>query len=60
MNQERYQALVGRLLDEETSLAEMEELGQALREEPDRLAEFQFHLVAWELFSQQNCPERRN
>jgi hypothetical protein len=58
MNEARYQELLGRVLDDEISPVELEELSGAVRGEPDRLADLQFHLVAWELFSQQRQPER--
>jgi hypothetical protein len=58
MNEARYQELLGRVLDDEISPVELQELSGAVRGEPDRLADLQFHLVVWELFSQQRRPER--
>jgi len=58
MNEPRYQELVGRVLDDEFSPVDLEELTQALHGEPGRLADFQFHLVLWELFAQQRQRER--
>jgi len=58
MNQPRYDELLGRVLDDEITSAELAELGKDLRGQPDRLADLRFHLVLWEVFSQQRRPER--
>ena len=58
MNQERYKALVGRVLDDEASSIEVAELEHGLRDEPERLEDFQCHLVLWELWSQECRRER--
>ena len=58
MNTPRYQELLGRMLDDELSALEFEEFAEGLRASPERLADFQFNLVLWELFSQQHQPGR--
>jgi len=59
MNQGRYEELVGRVLDEDASTIEVAELEQGFRDQPERLGDFQFHLVLWELWSQECRQERR-
>jgi anti-sigma factor RsiW len=58
MNTDRFEELLGRLLDDELSLAEGSELAAALRAEPARLRELRQHLGLWELWAQQQAPER--
>jgi hypothetical protein len=58
MNQERYEELVGRVLDDEASSIEVAELEHGLRGQPQRLEDFQCHLVLWELWSQECRRER--
>jgi ferric-dicitrate binding protein FerR (iron transport regulator) len=58
MNQERYETLVGRVLDDEASSIEVAELEHGLRDQPERAEDFQSHLVLWELWSQECRPER--
>jgi len=58
MNTDRFEELLGRLLDNELSLAEGDELAAALRAEPARLRELRQHLGLWELWTQQQAPER--
>ena len=58
MNEPRYQELLGQVLDEEIGPRGLDELSEALRRDPQRLRDFQTHLVLWELFSQQRRPER--
>ena len=58
MNQARYKELLGRLLDDQLSATEANELAVGL-EADDRLREdLRHHLVLWELWSQQQAPER--
>jgi len=58
MNTDRFEELLGRLLDNELSLAEGDELAAALRAEPARFRELRQHLGLWELWTQQQAPER--
>lgn len=58
MSPERFEELLGRLLDGELSPVDGDELAAVLRAEPDRRRECRQHLVLWELWSQQQAPER--
>jgi hypothetical protein len=58
MNSQRYQELLGRLLEGELSGAEAEDLAAELRERPELRRDLHSHLVLWELCSQQHAPER--
>ena len=58
MNSQRYQELLGRLLEGELSDAEAEELAAGLKERPEMRRDLRSHLVLWELWSQQHTPER--
>ena len=58
MNSQRYQELLGRLLEGELSDAEAEELATGLKERPEMQRDLRSHLVLWELWSQQQAPER--
>jgi hypothetical protein len=58
MNSQRYQELLGRLLEGELSDAESEELAAGLKERPEMRRDLRSHLVLWELWSQQHTPER--
>jgi hypothetical protein len=58
MNSQRYQELLGRLLEGALSDAEAEELAAGLKEQPELQRDLRSHLVLWELWSQQHTPER--
>src|SRR5687767_8704651 len=58
MNSQRYQELLGRLLEGELSDAEAEELAAGLKERPELQRDLRSHLVLWEFWSQQHTPER--
>ena len=58
MNSQRYQELLGRLLEGELSDAEAEELAAGFRARPELRRDLRSHLVLWELWSQQHTPER--
>lgn len=57
MSPERYQELLGRLLEQELSHEEAQELAAALRD-PQLLRDLRQHLVIWDLWSQSQAPER--
>src|SRR5688572_14213478 len=58
MNSQRYQELLGRLLEGELSDAEAEELAAGLKDRPELQRDLRSHLVLWEFWSQQHTPER--
>lgn len=58
MNTQRYQELLGRLLEGELADVEAEELATELKEQPELQRDLRSHLVLWELWSQQQTPER--
>jgi hypothetical protein len=58
MNDARFADLLDRLLENELADAEGDELAEALRTEPGRCRELRRHLALWELWSQQQAPER--
>jgi hypothetical protein len=58
VNDGRYQELLGRLLDNDLGPNEADELTAWLRVNPHLLLEVRQHLYLWELFSQQQQPER--
>lgn len=58
MNAERFEGLLQQLLDGELAPAEGEELATELRSSPARRRELRQHLVLWELWAQQQAPER--
>ncbi|HLP08538.1 MAG TPA: hypothetical protein VK178_10250 [Opitutaceae bacterium] len=58
MNDARFEELLDRLLENELSDADGDELANALRAEPGRGRELRRHLALWELWSQQHAPER--
>jgi C4-dicarboxylate-specific signal transduction histidine kinase len=58
MTEERFEFLAGRLLDGELTDDEVEELTAAVRADPSRRRELRQHLVLWELWAQQQAPER--
>src|SRR5688572_25411082 len=58
MNSQRYQELLGRLLEGELSDAEAEELAAGLKDRPEMQRDLRSHLVLWKFWSQQHTPER--
>jgi hypothetical protein len=58
MNSQRYQELLGHLLEGELSDAEAEELAAGLKARPELRRDLRSHLMLWELWSQQHTPER--
>ena len=58
MNEDRYQQLLGRLLDDELAVNEAKEFADWLREAPPAGADVRRHLFLWELYAQQHHPER--
>src|SRR5438552_14215020 len=58
MNEERYDELLGCLLDDDLNSAQGRELADWLSENPDRRSDVQQHLQLWDLFSQQCRRER--
>jgi len=58
MTDPRFEELLGELLDGELTPAAGDELAAAVRAEPVRRRELRQHLVLWELWSQQQAPER--
>jgi hypothetical protein len=55
---DRYPALLNRLLDDELTGEEGEELAGILKENPECLQDLQRHLFLWEIWSQYTCRER--
>jgi hypothetical protein len=58
MNTGRFEELLGQLFDGDLSAAEGDELAAMLRADPSRRRELRQHLVLWELWAQQQTPER--
>ncbi|MBI4658869.1 MAG: FecR domain-containing protein [Verrucomicrobia bacterium] len=58
MTDARYQELLARLLDQELSAAEADELAATLRTNPQRAADIRQHLALWDLYSQDHAAER--
>jgi len=58
VNAERFEALLGCLLDDELTPLEGDELAAAIRADPGRRSELRQHLMIWELWAQQQAPER--
>jgi hypothetical protein len=58
MNAERYEELLGRLLEGELPEPEAVELAQELSANPGLQLDLQRHLVLWEVWSQYQTPER--
>ena len=58
MNPVRYQELLSRLLDGELTQTEAEELARGLSGSPTLREDLRQHLVLWEVWSQQQTPER--
>lgn len=58
MNRERFEELLDDLLERELTPDEAGELAQAVRTDPAWRGELRRHLVLWELWSQQQTPER--
>ena len=58
LDRDRYQALLGCLLDGAISDAESEELAQMLNSEPELRRDLREHLVLWDLWAQQATLER--
>ena len=58
MTPARYHELLSRLFDHELSGAEADELARALNESPALRRDLRQHLVIWELWSQDQAPER--
>jgi len=58
VNAGRFEELLERLLDGELTPVEGDELAAVLRTDPARRRELRQHLVLWELWSQQQAPER--
>lgn len=58
MTPERFEALLGGLLDDALSPAEAGELAGELGRSPERLRAVRAHLAMWELWSQTQVPER--
>jgi hypothetical protein len=54
----RYHELLGRMMDGELSGTEDEELGRALKDFPALREDLRQHLVLWEIWSQDQSPER--
>jgi negative regulator of sigma E activity len=51
VNRERYQILLGQLLDGEILSAEAEELIQGLRDQPELQRDLRRHLILWDAWS---------
>ena len=58
MNSTRYQDLLGRLFEGDLAAEEADELARALNENPSRRQDLRQHLVLWEMWSQDQSPER--
>jgi hypothetical protein len=58
MTDEVYERGLGQLLDGEMTPAEAAAFAAHLRDRPDLIRDLQQHLVLWELWSQQQAPER--
>ena len=58
MTSDDFDGLLTALLDGELSAADGDELAALLRADPSRRRELRQHLVLWELWSQQQAPER--
>ncbi len=58
MTEERYQHLLGRLLDDELNGVEAAELSVELRANSQRRRDARQQLALWDLFSQSQAPER--
>lgn len=58
MTPERFEELLGGLLEEALSPEEAAELARELGRSPERLREVRAHLAMWELWSQTQAPER--
>lgn len=58
MTSERFDDLLGLLLEDELSGVEAGELALMIRTDPARRRELREHLVLWELWAQQQAPER--
>ena len=58
MSPERYQELLSRLLEDELSDAEASEMAAALQENETLLRDLRSHLVLWDVWAQQQAPER--
>ncbi len=58
MTDEVYERGLGQLLDGEMTPAEEAAFAAHLRDRPDLIRDLQQHLVLWELWSQQQAPER--
>lgn len=58
MNRQRYQELLGRLLDDGLAGAEADEFSAGLSGDPYLRRDLRRHLVLWEIWSQHQAPER--
>ena len=58
MNEKRYDQLLGRLLDDELGPDETKEFADWLSESPSARSDVQLQLFLWDLYAQQQCPER--
>ena len=58
MNEQRYDQLLGRLLDDELGPDETKEFVDWLSESPSARTDVQLQLFLWDLYAQQQCPER--
>ena len=58
MTEARYHELLGRILDSRISEADAEELRRGLETDPARLRDLREHLTLWELWAQENSPDR--
>lgn len=58
MTDERFDELVQRVLDDELAGPDVAELAAEVRARPARRLELQQHLAVWELWTQQQAPER--
>jgi len=58
MKAARYHELLGRLLEDNLSTSEAEELAYALKSSHTLRQDLRRHLVLWEMWSQYQSPER--
>jgi hypothetical protein len=58
MTESRYQELLGLLLDGELSDQQAAEFAVELRSQPELQRDLRTHLVLWEVWSQECCPDR--
>ena len=58
MNEQRYNEMLGRLLDDDLAPGQADELAEWLHQIPSARADVKRHLYLWELYSQQCQRER--